>query len=113
MAPGTVSVVPGMESLSLAPAIRVRLAQQMVGDSTSAGNNINHEPGTGDGKPSTRDCAVQCTCVHVRLLNKFTLVIDMKKLTVPGRTWGQATCPIKSLFPLRQNNYSAPPSPHI
>ena len=46
-------------------------------DGTSAGNNIDREPGTGDGKPSTRDGAVQCTCVHTRLPNRFTLVIDM------------------------------------
>ena len=31
-----------------------------------------HESGTGTG---TRDGAVQCTCVHARLLNTFTLVI--------------------------------------
>ena len=37
-------------------------------DGTSAGNNMYREPGTRDG-------AVQCTCVHARLLrNKFTLV---------------------------------------
>ena len=44
----------------------------------SAGNDMDREPGTGDGKPGTRDGAVQCTCVHVRLLNKFTLVIMEK-----------------------------------
>ena len=95
----------------------------MARDSMSAGNDMDREPGTGDGKPGTRDgasgttgdgepepgtcdqgvpgtadgrardgtlctsagnnmdcepgirdCAVQCTCVHARLLNKFTLV---------------------------------------
>ena len=43
-------------------------------DGTSAGNDMDREPGTGDGEPGTRDGAVQCTCVHARLLNKFTLV---------------------------------------
>ena len=33
-------------------------------DGTSAGNNMDREPGTGDGKPGTRDCAVQCTCAR-------------------------------------------------
>ena len=41
---------------------------------TSAGNNMDHEPGTGDGKPGTRDDVVLCMCVHARILNKFTLV---------------------------------------
>ena len=44
-------------------------------DGTSASINMVREPGTGDGKPGTRDGAVQCTCVHAGLLNKFTLVI--------------------------------------
>ena len=47
-----------------------------AGPGMSAGNNMDREPGTGDGKPGTRDGAVQCTCVHARLLNKFTLVYD-------------------------------------
>ena len=33
---------------------------------TSAGN-MDLEPGTGDGKPGTHDCAVKCMCVHARL----------------------------------------------
>ena len=33
------------------------------------------EPGTGNSMPGTHDSAVQCMCVHVSLLNKFTLVI--------------------------------------
>ena len=43
-------------------------------DGTSADNNMDHEPGTGDGKPGIRDGAVQCMCVHARLLNKFILI---------------------------------------
>ena len=70
MAPGTVSLVPGMGSLGTPGTTDGRAR-----DSTSAGNNMDREPGTGDGKLGTRDCAVQCTCVHARLLNKFTLVI--------------------------------------
>ena len=35
-------------------------------DGTSAGNNMDREPGTRDGKPGIRDCAVQCTCVYTR-----------------------------------------------
>ena len=38
---------------------------------TSAGNNMDREPGTGDGKPDTHDSAVQCMCVYARLLSKF------------------------------------------
>ena len=52
-------------SLSLAPAIRVRLAPRMSGPEMVrlAGNNMDREPGTGDGKPGTRDRAVfECTC---------------------------------------------------
>ena len=44
-------------------------------DGTSAGNDMDCEPGTGNSKPGTRDSAVQCMCVHASLLNKFTLVI--------------------------------------
>ena len=43
-------------------------ADGRASDGTSAGNNLDREPGTGDGKPGIRDCAVQCTCVHARLL---------------------------------------------
>ena len=43
-------------------------------DGMSTGNNMDCESGTGDGKSGTRDCAVQFTCIHARLLNKFTLV---------------------------------------
>ena len=43
-------------------------------EGTSAGNNMDREPGTGDGKPGTRDGAVPCTCVHARLLNNSVVV---------------------------------------
>ena len=55
LVPGTVSL-----SLSLAPAIRVRLAPRMSGPEMVClvGNNMNREPGTRDAKPGTRDGAV-------------------------------------------------------
>ena len=52
--------------LALDTVLAVR--SSMARDGTSTGNNMDREPGT-------RDCAVQCTCVIARLLNKFTLVI--------------------------------------
>ena len=59
-----------MGSLSLAPAINGApgTADGRAREGTSAGNNMGREPGTGDGKPGTCDCAVQCTCEHARLI---------------------------------------------
>ena len=49
-------------------------ADGRVRDGTSAGNEMDRDPGTGDGKPGIRDGAMQCTCVYTRLLNTLTLV---------------------------------------
>ena len=57
----TVNLAPVMVSLSLAPAIRVRLAPRTAGPGTVrllAMTWTVHEPGTGDGKPGTHDGAV-------------------------------------------------------
>ena len=76
LAPGTVS--PGTGDGKPEPGTRDQgapgTADGRARDGTSAGNNMDLEPGTGDGKLGTRDGAVQFTCVHARLLNKFTLV---------------------------------------
>ena len=71
--PGTGDGKPGTRDGEPEPGTRDQGAPGIVDgrtrDGTSAGNDMDREPGTGDGKPGTRDGAVQCTCVHVRLLN--------------------------------------------
>ena len=60
LAPGTASLAPVMAttvSLSLAPVIRVawhpaRMAGPARNGTPSAGNDMDREPGTGDGKPA-------------------------------------------------------------
>ena len=54
----------------LAPDTVLAVRSSKARDGTSAGNDMDHEPGTGNGKPGTRDGAVPCTCIHARLLNK-------------------------------------------
>ena len=77
--PGTGDGKPGTGDGEPEPGTRDQgapgTADGRARDVTSAGNKMDREPGTGDGKPGTRDGAVQCTCVHARLLNKFTLVV--------------------------------------
>ena len=62
-------------------------------DGTSAGNNMDCEPGTGDSKPGTRDCAVQRTCVHARLLNTYTHATKEQRK--------QPNIPLYSIFTFR------------
>ena len=73
--------------LALDTVLAVR--SSMARDGTSTGNNMDREPGT-------RDCAVQCTCVIARLLNKFTLVIIK---TVFEPVCMHAMCASSRLYP--------------